>query len=354
MNSLNEILEIAPPPEVPYALDFAWQDVESHLSIALPGDFKALVLRYGRGVFQPSWIRLCNYLDSQTNDCDQFIEGAQSDAGASEKMQYPMFPEVNGLLPFASYGSEDYFFWNVARSPWSIVCVRQNGLVTEEVEGLTTSDFLLRAFHLDPDQPIRSIAKFILEVPPKEPAQGFHTELHETRIDPEVCRIIAQGGQRSSYRIRDVLDITLSQSLKLHRANRDPVLAGRVLVSWDWSSPKATASLAPECSIDFHLTSQSVSIRSLADRSDELFSGYYAQRINRKRGSFDLTSGTVFWIQASAVGTGNEIAAHEVVFLGAMEQNTWEMYVHVKEQYLAHFFAITEQAVKSIRRSPSQ
>lgn len=93
------LLRLAPPPPVPLALEYAWQDVESHIELRLPEDFKAIVSLYGSGVFEPSGVRLCNFRSSR-NECDLIIKQAQREVGSVASDELLFFPKPGGLLPF--------------------------------------------------------------------------------------------------------------------------------------------------------------------------------------------------------------------------------------------------------------
>ena len=121
MSAIENLFGLAPPPAQPKGINFVWPDVELLLGCSLPKDFKDTVTRYGSGVFQPSAIQLCNYLDRNFNYCDHLLIAARNILG--DDAPQSLFPNVDGLLPFASQGVDTVFLWNPAVNPWQVICV---------------------------------------------------------------------------------------------------------------------------------------------------------------------------------------------------------------------------------------
>ena len=71
-NHVAQILELVPPPTKTVGTDFDWGDVQSHFQIEFPEDFRQLVSEYGRGLFLPSEVYLCNYLEDRCAGRNEF------------------------------------------------------------------------------------------------------------------------------------------------------------------------------------------------------------------------------------------------------------------------------------------
>lgn len=348
MDSVSQILQCCAPPASPAALDFSWQDVECHLGVRFPDDFKQLILHYGRGVFQPSSIRLCNYLDGKVSVCDEMIEWAQSDPASYESIPFSFYPTSSGLLPLASYGSENFFFLNPLPLPSSIVYIRQNGRSCEEIHGLSVSEVVMRSLHLKPDQPIRSISTFLTSIVAAPSAQQFLVERHEQPVDPAVCRTVAIGGGRVSYRLGDLFELTVSQELLLHSARRESVPVDAIQVIWDWRSPHANSSLAPECSFGISVIRKADAKVTPQQRSDQLHNEYYSSSVKRQQDTLNSPFGLVYRVLATKPFAGNE-GDCDLVLIGEIETIYWELTVHVPARYLSHFLAEASRVVQSVR-----
>ena len=100
------------PPDAPVDADGEWRRVWLSLGCQLPGDYEALVGRYGLGSFDDVWLwtpftrRSWANLIVQAKDLVELHEPLRSEY--PEDFPYPLYPEPGGLLEWASTGDGDY------------------------------------------------------------------------------------------------------------------------------------------------------------------------------------------------------------------------------------------------------
>lgn len=122
---LKQFKSLVPPPPNPMGIDTEWEQVESHLGVGLPTDYKEFISLYGTGSLQ-RFIHIWNFSDSRSTD--PLVGIAQVFAQLkyyreSEKCdEFEAFPNVNGLLPFASTDDGNYLFWKMNGKPrnWEV------------------------------------------------------------------------------------------------------------------------------------------------------------------------------------------------------------------------------------------
>ncbi len=130
---LAKIATLAPPPSKPVCNGSAsaFSDVERRLGIALPGDYRSLVLGYGDGCWQDFWWILNPFssnpylnLLKQVSDRDSSIlSGERRWRSSHEQYPYGVWPEPSGLLPWAFTDNAGVFFWLTRGEPdaWTTV-----------------------------------------------------------------------------------------------------------------------------------------------------------------------------------------------------------------------------------------
>lgn len=127
--TIDDLIELAPPPARPVSAVGDWSAVEAALGLGLPADYKALVSRYGLGLFHDvtvltpfdthpeGWANLLavgrDLLDDYGPLRDEF----------PEDFAYPLFPEPGGLLPWAGDGNGARMCWLTSGPPdqWPVV-----------------------------------------------------------------------------------------------------------------------------------------------------------------------------------------------------------------------------------------
>lgn len=138
MSDLATLLTIAPPPAKPVGVPGDWSGIEGELGTALPADFKALVHAYGEGQFQ-DFLTLLGPFAGQPGPADQLVterEGrltldddqaawvrARGRPGQTGDPWPPLFPEPQGLLPWAISYNGDRVCWRTHGPPESWTCV---------------------------------------------------------------------------------------------------------------------------------------------------------------------------------------------------------------------------------------
>ena len=126
--SVEQLSDLVRPPELPPFIETSgWAPVEADLGTPLPSDYKAFVERYGPGrlggfisAFVPT-TRFPN-LDLVTQAKRQLAALRELRDGG-EPCPYSLFPESDGLLPFAGTDNGDILHWLTAGTPeeWSVV-----------------------------------------------------------------------------------------------------------------------------------------------------------------------------------------------------------------------------------------
>jgi hypothetical protein len=119
------LVEMVPPPVAPFeagaASDFA--RVEGELGLALPEDYKRLILAYGSGQWQRFWVILNPFAENEyinllvqcqnrrpkkwsMLDAERVVREAEGG-----RYPHPIYPEPGGILPWASTDNGGRFFW---------------------------------------------------------------------------------------------------------------------------------------------------------------------------------------------------------------------------------------------------
>jgi hypothetical protein len=151
MSFVNVLKTVMEPPREPAETRHGndWRSVEKKLGTELPADYKELINVYGTGVVDHFlWVlnpfsknKNLNLLDAGNA---QLIALRQLRAEFGEDIPYPVFPESNGLLPWAKTDNGDVVYWSCKgpTSNWPIVVNESRGPRWREFQ-LSTSEFLL-------------------------------------------------------------------------------------------------------------------------------------------------------------------------------------------------------------------
>lgn len=126
---IDDIVKTMPP--VKYPLDVPvhreWVAVESKLGIALPDDYKEFIQVYGTGKIDGF---ICVFTPFSNNENLNLLDQLrlQSDVLAElklygENIPYKIFPEAEGILPFAITDNGDVLFWRTVGEPneWTVL-----------------------------------------------------------------------------------------------------------------------------------------------------------------------------------------------------------------------------------------
>lgn len=341
---VSKIRLAAPPPAEPFALDFEWADVERHLGLVMPADFKDLISCYGRGVFESSAVRLCNYLDGHESIIDQFTLAAECTPGVYEA--YSFFPKANGLIPLASLSSTNFLLFDTSQNPWTIVLIDENRPEDAETFAVSASEAVFGALYLERDQSVAPLAKLISSDHSSLPLQRFTIEPHSTPIDDEVARVVATGGFAVSYLISNACSIRLPSDIELRSARREK----NVLVDWGWYSANANRTLAPECQVFLEVFPKR---QFLATKHVDEILAEYATRSMCELERISGSAGEIHYLKTSNRDrSGRE--DFELIFVGELADYAWKMRFQFFDEHASRFFAIAESAAKSLFQTQSQ
>lgn len=145
---LSSLIELMPPPKKAPDSKVDFAKVEKKLGIEYPPDFKEFVSVYGSSKWCDMIVPV--YPRSHSNkDIDEFkqrmqlvfsdyLEGNMYDQDFDE-IEYPYYPEENGLLWFAADFSRGRHFWLMEGEPskWPIVCWRGGDTVVVKKMNMT-------------------------------------------------------------------------------------------------------------------------------------------------------------------------------------------------------------------------
>ncbi|MBX3439683.1 MAG: SMI1/KNR4 family protein [Planctomycetaceae bacterium] len=152
MLSLHTLQKVMQPPESPFETpnEDGWEFVEARLGFALPDDYKKFINCYGTGaVDRFLWVlnpfsenKHLNLFESSGIQL-QTLRQLRDEFG--EHIPYAVFPNPNGIFPWAITDNGDVLYWVCDGLPsnWLIVVNESRGPRWREY-GLTTTDFLTK------------------------------------------------------------------------------------------------------------------------------------------------------------------------------------------------------------------
>lgn len=128
--SIEKLKGILFPPDPPFKTgdEEGWNQVESQLGTTLPIDYKEIISTYGTGGIDEFLWFLTPFVDDENVNFFKKMK-VINDAYIVLRDQFPhhlkhnVFPEENGLLPWAYTDNGDVLYWLTKGSPdeWSIV-----------------------------------------------------------------------------------------------------------------------------------------------------------------------------------------------------------------------------------------
>ncbi|GAB4158229.1 MAG: hypothetical protein Tsb009_35390 [Planctomycetaceae bacterium] len=126
-SDIETLKTLVKPPESPKASGGNWEEVEKHLGITFPPDYKEFISIYGTGSLQ-SFMHIWNYLDVPADsDAKEVIKQITSeyewDREHGRPVEFVPYPQPGGLIPFASTDDGNYLNWQTTGKPseWCVV-----------------------------------------------------------------------------------------------------------------------------------------------------------------------------------------------------------------------------------------
>lgn len=137
--SIDELIAVCPPPDVPLHARGDWAAVEARLG-PLPADYKALIETYGSGRFG----ELMPLDPFDPNENVELVRVARMilDGDRETRRSFPehleglpLHPEPGGLLPWAVHGNGGFVYWRMHGPPdrWPVMVLPSRELHGEEV-----------------------------------------------------------------------------------------------------------------------------------------------------------------------------------------------------------------------------
>jgi hypothetical protein len=124
LNYLNELRKVVHAPAAPTHASGDWHQTEVVLGTSLPSDYKALVTTYGAGVFAKALWLLNPFVPRTTlkGSALAVISQWQQVSDMCE-VEYPFYPEKDGLLPCAVNRNADVISWRTSGDPeqWDLI-----------------------------------------------------------------------------------------------------------------------------------------------------------------------------------------------------------------------------------------
>ena len=157
-NVQKTIAKLLPPPTSPRGLDRPWDVIEREIGLPLPDDYKEFIDLYGTGQVSSAegWAVIWNFRDAALfgPSLSEVLNGPgsvpmfyrQMVNGSPWPCPYPIYPEADGLLPFASVVDVHNLNWHTTGSPsrWEVVYYFSDGQEFTRLEGDSFSRCFLK------------------------------------------------------------------------------------------------------------------------------------------------------------------------------------------------------------------
>jgi len=155
--SLQELIEMMPPPENPRNQRVDWERLEERVGLPYPESFKEYVAVYGGSrwfdLFSPYYAAAEN-----DDDIDKYLHlvsvhvsrmrGNMRKWGSFEKLAMPLYPEKGGLLPFMLDYDSGLCSWKTSNpdpDKWPVVCWIDHKIA--ELRGISIAGMFLEWLH---------------------------------------------------------------------------------------------------------------------------------------------------------------------------------------------------------------
>lgn len=162
-NRVQDIFRIVPPPPTPVRAPTQqrFSDVERQLNQGLPDDFKQLLSAYGAGRWQEFYVLLNPSNDSTIEQwtSPDGDESTRTELGLmrsvrsedrlydTDDVPYSIFPEENGILPWAQTENRGCLFWITCGNPsrWRTVYYEDDERSERQEYDLSCSEIIYGA-----------------------------------------------------------------------------------------------------------------------------------------------------------------------------------------------------------------
>lgn len=212
---VETLLKIVGPAGAPEE-EYDWNVVESELGAPLPPDYKAIVGRFPRGLFRglvrvsrpgdPDYPKT-DFLGFNRHRLDDLRTARES---GDAPLQYPIFPEPGGLLPWGFGVRDEHFFWATRdRDPaqWTVVVSDASftrwsefgGGIAEFLVELASGRWDASPFGAD----LTGEAPFVVEEPPVSPDSVEAAEA-AAELSGLFWQLMSQGGARPEDRFEEL------------------------------------------------------------------------------------------------------------------------------------------------------
>lgn len=145
---LVQLTSLVPAPEEPLepSTPKLWERYEASLDLVLPSDYKQFVDVYGTGILG-EFVYVLNpfsqneYVNHTRIEQELFARQLYKQQFGAKVCPYPLFPEPEGLLPWAVTENGDVLFWLRHGSPseWDIVINESRGPAFERFPSPATA-----------------------------------------------------------------------------------------------------------------------------------------------------------------------------------------------------------------------
>jgi hypothetical protein len=127
--SVIDLAKLITPPSSPNEVpqQHEWPQIEAQLGTSLPADYKDFVSLYGTGKIDNFlWIFNPSSQNENINLATQFrvqLSALSELQAYGEVLPYKLFPEPDGVFPFAITDNGDVLYWKTSGSPdtWTVL-----------------------------------------------------------------------------------------------------------------------------------------------------------------------------------------------------------------------------------------
>lgn len=142
MALVDLIREVAAPKNPVATGPLAWGEIEARLGCALPDDYKEYIETFGLGCLDGFLYVFSPFSENRNLNLFAQVETRlaalrELKASSRDEVQYPLFPETGGLLPWGASDNGDVLFWLTEgqANEWGVVINAGRDARCEEYAG---------------------------------------------------------------------------------------------------------------------------------------------------------------------------------------------------------------------------